>query len=131
MPSIPEKRSGFERCLHATIHSCHGLKHAATHETAFRQEAVGACLSVPLAILVPLPLALRVAVVVCTLLMLITELLNSAVETVIDHISPEYNDFAKQAKDMGSAAVLLSLFAVTAAWVALLVTFFTAVSGRG
>jgi diacylglycerol kinase (ATP) len=115
-PSNPQKdRKGLHRWWHATGYSLAGLR-AGWGETAFRQEALAA--------LVMLPVALWLGNnwVECTLLcatvvgVLVVELLNTAVETAIDRIGPEWHDLSKRAKDMGSAAVLLSLLLCLCTW---------------
>ena len=93
-------------------------------ETAFRQEALGSIVLLPLAFWVGrswLEVSMLVAVVV---LVLITELLNTGIETAIDRIGPEWHDLSKRAKDMGSAAVLLSILLCAGVWVAALYTRF-------
>ncbi len=116
----PQKsRTGIKRMWHATGYSMHGLR-AGWGETAFRQEALGSMVLLPSAFWVGrswLEVAALVAVVV---LVLITELLNTGIETAIDRIGPEWHDLSKRAKDMGSAAVLLSLLLCAGVWVAAL-----------
>ncbi len=104
---------------HATGYSMHGL-HAGWGETAFRQEALASLVLLPAAFWVGrnwVEVAVLVAVVV---LVLITELLNTGIETAIDRIGPEWHDLSKRAKDMGSAAVLLSIVLCAGVWVAAL-----------
>jgi diacylglycerol kinase (ATP) len=116
----PQKsRTGINRMLHATGYSMQGLR-AGWGETAFRQEALGSCVLLPLAFWVGrtwLEVAVLAAVVV---LVLITELLNTGIETAIDRIGPEWHDLSKRAKDMGSAAVLLSIVLCAGVWLAAL-----------
>ncbi len=110
---------------HATGYSMHGLR-AGWGETAFRQEALGSVVLVPCAFWVGrswLEVSLLVAVVV---LVLITELLNTGIETAIDRIGPEWHDLSKRAKDMGSAAVLLSILLCTGVWAAALYSRYAA-----
>jgi diacylglycerol kinase (ATP) len=114
---IKPRNTGLTRVWKAAIYSMQGLKAAWRHESAFRQEcAIG---------LVLLPLSfwiadswIEVAVLmgVC-FLVLIVELLNSAVEAVVDRVGHEHHDLAGQAKDMGSAAVMLSLILAVGTWV--------------
>ena len=95
-------------------------------ETAFRQEALGSVVLLPSAFWVGrswLEVSMLVAVVV---LVLITELLNTGIETAIDRIGPEWHDLSKRAKDMGSAAVLLSILLCAGVWVAALYSRFAA-----
>jgi diacylglycerol kinase (ATP) len=114
----PQKqRRGLSRVWHAAGYSLQGLK-AGWGEPAFRQEAVAAVLLLPAAFWVGqtwLEVALLCAVVV---LVMVVELLNTGIETAIDRIGPEWHDLSKRAKDMGSAAVLLSLLLCSAVWVA-------------
>ena len=71
----------------------------------------------PVIFLLPLPALYKVLLVAANTLVLIVELLNSAIEAIVDMVSPEYNAFAKRAKDMGSAAVLLSIMLAGFLWV--------------
>lgn len=98
------------------MYSLDGLSAAFRHEDAFRQEVLLSMLLMPIALLVnvsPLGKALMIASV---LLVLIVELLNSAVEAAVDHTSLADHQLAKRAKDIGSAAVLLSLVNVVSVW---------------
>lgn len=111
-------RSGLDRIRHALGYSVQGLMLALRSESAFRQEAALAVVLVPAAWFVGrdwVEVALLVAVV---LLVLIVELLNSAVEAAIDRVSFELHDLSKRAKDFGSAAVLLSLLLCGGTWLA-------------
>jgi diacylglycerol kinase (ATP) len=115
-------KTGLQRLLNAAGYSLEGLAAAARYEDAFRQELI------LFAILAPLGLWLghngleRALLVGCLLLVLIVELLNSAVEAAVDRISFENHRLAKRAKDIGSAAVMLSI--VNAALIWILVLFF-------
>jgi len=117
----PQKaRHGLSRMWHATGYSIAGLR-AGWGETAFRQELLAAFLLVPTAFWLGSNWT-EVAVLVSTVvLVLIVELLNTAVETAIDRIGPEWHELSKRAKDMGSAAVLLSLLLCLGTWAAALV----------
>ena len=114
----PQKeRRGLNRIWHATGYSFSGLR-LGWAETAFRQEALAALLMLPLAWLLAshwLEAAMLVATVV---LVLVVELLNTAIESTIDRIGPEWHDLSKRAKDLGSAAVLLSLLLCFGTWIA-------------
>ena len=120
MSANPQKaRTGLNRVWHAFGYSLSGLK-AAWHEKAFRQEALGACVLVPLSFYVGqtwLETALLASTVI---LVLVVELLNTGIESAIDRIGPEWHELAKRAKDMGSAAVLLSLLLCLGIWTAAL-----------
>jgi diacylglycerol kinase (ATP) len=92
------------------------LAAAFRHEDAFRQELLLALVLIPVALFMPVGGAGKAFMVASVLLVLITELLNSAVEAVTDRVSLEDHRLAKRAKDMGSAAVLLSLINVPIVW---------------
>jgi diacylglycerol kinase (ATP) len=122
-PNAQKSRTGFTRILHATGYSLQGLR-AGWGETAFRQEAIASLVLLPAAFFVGrtwLEVAMLVAVV---LIVMITELLNTGIETAIDRIGPEWHDLSKRAKDMGSAAVLLSVLLCAGVWAAALWTRF-------
>lgn len=107
---------GLQRVIRATMCSIQGIKAAYTHEAAFRQEAWLVILLLPIAWLTSHSLGQFVALASCLVLVLIVELLNSAVEAVVDRISLEHSELAGRAKDMGSAAVTLSLVIVALVW---------------
>lgn len=112
-----KRRYGLDRIRHAFGYSLSGLR-AGWHETAFRQEAVAAAVLLPLSFWLGqtwVEVALLAGVV---LLVMIVELLNTGVESAIDRIGPEWHDLSKRAKDMGSAAVLLSLVLGAGVWAA-------------
>jgi diacylglycerol kinase (ATP) len=112
----PQKnRTGLNRLWHALGYSLSGLR-AAWDEKAFRQEAVIALVLIPLAFVLAktwIETALLVSTVV---LVMVVELLNTGIESAIDRIGPEWHELAKRAKDIGSAAVLLSLILCIAVW---------------
>ena len=115
-PVNPQKtRQGLHRILHATGYSIAGLR-AGWGETAFRQEALAAVLLLPMSVWLVrtwVEVALLAGSVIAVL---VVELLNTAIEATVDRIGPEWHDLSKQAKDMGSAAVLLSLLAAAGIW---------------
>ena len=117
-PVNPQKqRKGLSRIWHAGTFSVAGLR-AGWGETAFRQEALAAIILLPAAFWLGqgwVEIALLVASVVWVL---VVELLNTAVESAIDRIGPEWHDLSKRAKDIGSAAVLLSLILSIGIWAA-------------
>lgn len=117
----PQKnRKGFTRVWHALGYSLHGL-HAAWYEKAFRQEVCLAAVLLPSAIWLGQSWLEVLALMVSVVLVLIVELLNSAVEATVDRVGLEWHSLSKKAKDMGSAAVLLSLLLCAGAWIAALV----------
>jgi diacylglycerol kinase (ATP) len=109
-------RAGVERIVHATGYSLAGLSAAWRHESAFRQECTLAAVMLPAAWWVGrnwIEIALLAGSV---MMVLIVELLNSAIETVVDRVSPELHPLSKRAKDIGSAAVMLALLTCTTVW---------------
>ena len=115
-PANPQKeRRGLNRVWHATGYSMAGLR-AGWGETAFRQEVLAAVILLPLAFWLGQSW-IEVAVLAGSVIaVMVVELLNTAVETAIDRIGPEWHDLSKRAKDMGSAAVLLSLLLCIGIW---------------
>lgn len=116
----PQKgRKGLSRVFHAGGYSIQGLQ-AGWHETAFRQEALAAVVMLPLAFWLGQSWVETALLAGSVLLVMIVELLNTSVESAIDRIGPEWHDLSKRAKDMGSAAVLLSLLLCLGIWAAAL-----------
>lgn len=116
----PQKdRSGFSRVFHATLISLNGLR-AGWGEPAFRQEAIAAIFLVPFAFWLGRSWIETALLAGSVVLVMIVELLNTAVEAAIDRIGPEWHDLSKRAKDMGSAAVLLALLLCGGIWLAAL-----------
>jgi diacylglycerol kinase (ATP) len=111
---------GLKRLLHALTYSRQGLVFALRNEAAFRQELAVAVVLVPVAFWLPHSLLHTAALIGVLLLVMVVELLNSAVEAVVDRIGPEHHELAGRAKDMGSAAVLLSLVIALVVWVAVI-----------
>ncbi len=107
---------GLARLAPAWRQSMAGLRQAARGEAAFRQELMGALVLVPVALLLPVTTIERLILVLSILHVLAVELLNSAIEATVDRISIEHHPLAGQAKDMGSAAVLVSLAMVALCW---------------
>lgn len=120
----PQKaRTGLNRILHAGGYSIQGLK-AGWGETAFRQEAIAAIFLVPAAFWLGRNWVETALLAGTVLIVMIVELLNTGIETAIDRIGPEWHALSKRAKDMGSAAVLLSLLLCGGVWVAALLQRF-------
>jgi diacylglycerol kinase (ATP) len=120
-PQEPMKgRTGLDRIVHAAINSWSGLRLAYSGESAFRQEIWLAVVLVPAAFWVGRDL-LEVALLAgSVVLVLVVELLNSAVEAVVDRVSFDWHELSKRAKDIGSAAVLLALLYCGAVWAAVI-----------
>ncbi|MGC6425093.1 MAG: diacylglycerol kinase [Lentimonas sp.] len=119
-PNI-HKNTGVKRVFKAFYYSLEGIASTLKHEAAFRQEAVLACFLVPASFLLNVPVVQHLFLVASILLVLIVELLNSGIEAVVDDISLRNRPLAKRAKDMGSAAVLISLLNCLICWVAVIV----------
>lgn len=109
-------KTGLRRVWNALHYSLDGLKAAYRHEDAFRQETRLALLLIPLALFLPASALGKALMIASVLLVIIVELLNSAIEAVVDRVSLEHHLLAKRAKDIGSAAVLISLINVTVTW---------------
>jgi len=107
----------FLHVIRSTGYSIEGLASALKHEMAFRMEFILALILVPVALLLPVSLVLSLALVSSVLIVLMVELLNSAIETTIDYISLKQHPLAKRAKDIGSAAVFLALLNCGIWWV--------------
>lgn len=118
---IPYKgKTGLRRILNATHYSLSGLKAAARHEDAFRVELAVSAFLAPLGAWLGDTGVERALLLGSLLLVLVVELMNSAVEATVDRISLEDHRLAKRAKDMGSAAVMLSLIGAGAIWLLVL-----------
>lgn len=113
-------KTGVQRVINATRYSLEGLAAAARHEDAFRQELILAAVLVPLGLWLGADGVERALLVGSVLLVLVVELLNSAVEATVDRVSLEDHQLAKRAKDIGSAAVMLSLVTVGVVWLLVL-----------
>ncbi len=117
-------RTGLERIVRAAGYSAAGLRTALASESAFRQEALLAVVLLPAAFWLGRGWVEVALLAGSVLLVLIVELLNSAVEATVDRVSFELHELSKRAKDFGSAAVLLSLLLAGGIWVAALVSRF-------
>ena len=113
-------KTGLRRIWNALFYSLDGLKAAYRHEDAFRQEVWLALVLIPLALFLPASGPGRALMIASVLMVLIVELLNSAIEATVDRVSLEQHRLAKRAKDIGSAAVLFSLINVVAVWMLVL-----------
>lgn len=120
-PSVnpQQSRRGLARIWHAGGYSLAGLR-AGWQEAAFRQEVWMAVVLVPAAFWVGQGWLARAVLIGTVVFVLVVELLNSGIEAAIDRVGPEWHPHAKRAKDMGSAAVLLSLLLCGGTWVAAL-----------
>lgn len=118
-PPVAPKRKGLARVWHATLYSWQGL-YAAWFEPAFRQEALLAMLGLPAAIWLGQSWLETSFLIACLAFVLVVELLNTGIESAIDRIGPQWHDLSKRAKDMGSAAVHISLLLCGGVWLSAL-----------
>ena len=109
-------KTGLRRVLNATRYSIEGLAAAWKHEAAFRQEAMLAVVLVPLGLWLGRTGVEKALLTGSVLAVLVVELLNSGVEAIVDRASPEIHELAKRAKDLGSAAVMVSIAATCLVW---------------
>ncbi|MGZ9898053.1 diacylglycerol kinase [Shewanella gaetbuli] len=116
----PQNNHGIKRVIRATGFSIKGLKAAFRDEAAFRQELALAVIMLPIAILVNVTVVEKLLLVLSVFLVLIVELLNSAIEAVVDRFGGEIHPLSGQAKDIASAAVLLSLLFCAICWIAII-----------
>jgi len=115
-PNPHKGYTGLTRIVRATGHSAAGLRAAWRHESAFRQECLLFLALTPLGLWLGSSWLERSLLIGSAALVLIVELLNSAVESAIDRISMDHHELSKRAKDLGSAAVLVSLLTCGAIW---------------
>lgn len=112
--------NGLRRIFNAWGWSLQGLRAAFCHEAAFRQEVMALVMLIPLGLWLGRTGIERALLVGSLLLVPIVELLNSAVEAVVDRIGPEHHELAGRAKDLGSAAVLLAIVTALLTWLLVL-----------
>lgn len=116
-PTSPHKnQAGITRIRRALLYSLAGLESAFRTESAFRLEVAGATVLVAVAVALPATLVQTALLLGAVLLVLVVELLNSAVEATVDRISLEHHELAKKAKDLGSAAVFVALVNCAVIW---------------
>jgi diacylglycerol kinase (ATP) len=120
MENPHKTRAGLQRLWNTFCWSLEGLRAAYRHEIAFRQEVWLACVLVPLALWLPASHTGKALMIASVLLVLIIELINSAIEAIVDRVSLERHELSKRAKDIGSAAVLVSLVNAGAVWLLVL-----------
>jgi diacylglycerol kinase (ATP) len=115
-----DKKTGIMRILFAFKHSGKGFQFLLKNEAAFQQELVLAVLLVPLSFLIKQTLTELLVLLMVLALVLIVEILNTAIETVVDRIGLEHHELSGLAKDLGSAAVLVSLLFAAGVWLTFL-----------
>lgn len=124
-PNPQKARTGLNRLWHAAGYSIEGLR-AGWHEKAFRQEAIAAMVLLPVSLWLGRSWVETALLAGSVVMVMIVELLNTGIEATVDRIGPEWHDLSKRAKDMGSAAVLLTLLLAGAIWCAALYQRFSA-----
>ena len=117
----PKKPTGLSRIIKATGYSLAGIKAAWKHEAAFRQELSALTVLLPLALFLGQNGVERAILILPLMIVIITELLNSGMEAVVDRIGLEYHPLAERAKDLGSAAVFVSIAMVIIIWALILI----------
>lgn len=120
MLSPHKGQTGLRRLINACGYSLSGLRAAYRREDAFRQEIALAAVLIPAALLLPVTATARALLLASVFLVLIVELLNSAIEAAVDRISLDNHELAKVAKDIGSAAVMLSLACMSVVWICII-----------
>lgn len=115
-----KSKSGMKRILPAMGYAIAGLKAAWQHEHAFRQEMVMVIILSVTALALPISAFQKMFLISLLIFVLIVELINSAIEAIVDRVSLERHPLSKNAKDMGSAAVMLSIFMCGAGWIVVL-----------
>ncbi len=115
-----KSKSGVKRIFSAFFYSMDGFRAAWKYEHAFRQELMIAVPGIVIALLLPVSVLEKLALVGVLVLVLVVELINSAIEAVVDRVSLDRNPLSKNAKDLGSAAVLLSFLFALVTWGAIL-----------
>jgi diacylglycerol kinase (ATP) len=118
--------TGIRRLLRATVYSVQGFVHAFRHEAAFRQELALTVVLVPAALWLGRDVIERAMLVAVLFFVLVVELLNSAVEAAVDRHGDEHHELSGAAKDLGSAAVFVSLTIVVVVWGAVVYDRFNA-----
>lgn len=116
MESPHKGKTGLRRLLNAFRYSCEGIREAYRNEDAFRQELLLTAVLLPLAFWLDVSHVERALLIGSVLLLLIVELLNSAIEAAVDRISLDDHRLAKRAKDIGSAAVLVTIVNMVLVW---------------
>ena len=116
MNNKPAAKKGLARIWAALFYSLHGLRFSIGNEAAFRQEIGLFVVLLIVLFFLPISIVFKCMLFFANTTVLIVELLNSAIETIVDMTSPDYHELAKQAKDLGSAAVFISLLLAAILW---------------
>lgn len=115
-----KSKGGFKRIIAAFVNSIEGFQAAWRSEYAFRQEVIVVLIATGVALVLPVSSFQKVLLISVLLLVLLVEIINSAIEAVVDRISLERHPLSKRAKDMGSAAVALSMMIAAMSWIVVL-----------
>lgn len=107
---------GLQRWINATRYSWQGLRSAVKHEEAFRQETIALFIGVPAALWIGGTLWQSALLIAALLLIMVVEMINSALEALVDRVSMDFHELSGRTKDMGSAAVLLTIFIAILIW---------------
>ena len=118
---VPKKKTGLTRIIKAVDYSSAGLKSAWKHEAAFRQELIGVVGLSVIVFFLDKNNVEKALLMASVMMVVVVELLNSAIEAITDRIGLEYNPMAKRAKDMGSAAVFVSIVIAIIIWAFILI----------
>lgn len=113
-------KTGLKRLTNATKYSMQGFRAAWQTEEAFRQEVILAVILVPVAVLLPVEMIEKLLMIAAVVNVVVVEVINSAIEAVVDRFGGEIHPLSGKAKDLGSAAVLLALILCAAVWVTIL-----------
>lgn len=107
---------GLQRWINATRYSWQGLRSAVKHEEAFRQETIALFIGVPAALWIGGTIWQSALLITALLLIMVVEMINSALEALVDRVSMDFHELSGRTKDMGSAAVLLTIFIAILVW---------------
>jgi diacylglycerol kinase (ATP) len=121
---VKPNTTGIRRVINAAGYSLKGFKSAWLFEAAFRQEVTLCIIFSIVAFMLPVSHIERILMIVSLLLVVIVELINSAIEAVVDRVGDDWNELSGRAKDIGSAAVFLSLCIVFFVWISILINFY-------
>ncbi len=113
-------QKALERISKAIEYSAEGLKAAFASEVAFKQEVIAFAILFPLSLFFKVTLAGHAMLIASLFLVLIVEIINSAIEAIVDRISLEQHELSKKAKDMGSAAVFLAILNMIIVWIVII-----------
>ncbi len=119
---MKSKYTGLKRIIHAFGYSFDGIAAAFKSEAAFRQDIILCVFAALFQCFLDLPVLFRIIMLTSLPLIIIAELINTAIETIVDRISPNKHPMSKKAKDIGSAIVMITITTVTILWVSLILS---------